>query len=66
MANETVDLAEPKEAITSSLRVSVIRIIQYRAFLDGSNRSEAVEKLILAGAQQLRQETPEVERERVA
>jgi hypothetical protein len=65
MTAETSERAESKETVSYSVPGLVVRVIEYRAFLDRSNKSEAMARLVQAGAAALQQRTPEAG-ERVA
>jgi hypothetical protein len=65
MTAETIERPESKETVSYSVPAVVVRAIEYRAFLDRSNKSEAMARLVQAGAAALQQRTPEGQ-ERVA
>jgi hypothetical protein len=63
MPTEATDRTETKETVSHSLPASLVRAIEYRAFLDRTNKSEALARLIRVGVIGLQQDTPdEVER----
>jgi hypothetical protein len=66
MQSEVIEQVEPKETVAHSLPVSAVRAIEYRAFLDRCNKSEAAARLIAAGAAALKQDTPAVTERRTA
>lgn len=59
MLNEVAERTEAKETVSHSLPASVVRAIEYRAFLDRSNKSDALARLIRAGEVALAQDTPQ-------
>jgi hypothetical protein len=59
MTAETTERAEAKETVSHSLPASVVRVIEYRAYLDRSSKSDAVARLIRAGAIALEQRSPD-------
>jgi hypothetical protein len=58
MASDTLEPTEAKETVAHSLPVSLVRAIEYRAYLDRSNKSEALARLIREGLARLGQRTP--------
>ena len=59
MPNEAIERAEAKETVSHSLPISLVRAIEYRAFLDRTNKSDALARLIRVGISGLGQQTPE-------
>lgn len=56
---ETIERAEAKENVSHSLPSSLVRAIEYRAFLDRSNKSDALARIIREGVKALNQHTPQ-------
>lgn len=62
MQSDVIEQAEAKETVSHSLPISLVRAIEYRAYLDRSNKSDALARIIRVGLLGLAQVTPSDER----
>lgn len=62
MPTEAAERNEAKETVSYSLPMSLVRAIEYRAYLDRCNKSDALAAIMRVGLKGLQQQTPDDER----
>jgi hypothetical protein len=64
MSSESIPHEEAKASVSHRIPISVIRDIEYRAYLDRTTKSDALTKLVRGGVAALGQQTPADPQER--